>query len=727
MNVLTDRNRDVETARDIFDRVEEKHRRGHLDWMRKVSRFEDMYNGGGDQWDRMVRAYLESREGGFRPCHEVNLIKPTINAIVGYQIANRVDLSYVPRGDSDEKTARLVSKVARQMLDNTSWRHKETMCFLDGIILQRGFIDLRMDYDANDLGEFGIRVIDPMDALIDPDANDRDPDTWADFDETRWLTQAQIESSYGADAARQIVESAREQFADEEKWGHEDGVDRASFAEQRGVMAGYGSHYFGRQGQWRRYRIVHRQVNEYVNTLVARWPTGDVRSVEGRPREYLAWLLDQGIPVFKRRMRTTREMVAGPDTLIVDRVSPYNHITAIPYFPYFRRGRTTGDVDDLVSVQEMLNKFISQYAHVVNSSANGGWQWEEGQLVSPHPHEFAEQAAQSGLHIIRKQGSKPLQKIEPNPVPQGLVQMIEFAYRNFQLISGMDETTLGLFQSKDMSGVAVQSLMFAAQMKKAIVHDSMGITRKLVGERALEYMQKFMGSERILRIAEDDAFGIKRHIPYVLNQRMDDGTVMNDLTIGSYDLVLSEQPATVTYDNSQFEQMKTMKAELGVPIDPADIVRASNLSNKSEIAEKLQQQTGEPNPEAEAEAGLKAALTDKAKAEAERIRADAERLRAEGVNKGVEATFSAVKTAVEIVNVPQVADLADQLLKSNGFIDRDLPPIVPNVPEGMAVSPEAIGPENTHPLAPPNPQRGLDAGLTSTSDFDPTEPEPEPA
>ena len=69
------------------------------------------------------------------------------------------------------------------------------------------------------------------------------------------------------------------------------------------MMSTYGYGYYGEDGPWRRFRLVHRQSNEFVNTLVARWPTGDIMPVEGRPPEYIAWLLEQGIPVFKRRMR----------------------------------------------------------------------------------------------------------------------------------------------------------------------------------------------------------------------------------------------------------------------------------------------------------------------------------------------------------------------------------------------------------------------------------------
>lgn len=159
--------------------------------------------------------------------------------------------------------------------------------------------------------------------------------------------------------------------------------------------------------------------------------------------------------------------------------------------------------------------------------------------------------------------------------------------------------------------------------------------------------------------------------------------------------------AQVTFDNSQFEQMKTMRAEMGIPIPDARVVRASNLVDKSEIAEELEQQAGQSNPVAEAEAALRQAQARKAEAEA--------------VNKAIEAQFSAVKTAREIVLTPAVAELADALLRSGGYEDKDAAPIIPEAPPAPTTGAQVQTNENTHPLFPPNPDVGLDTGMTSTT------------
>ncbi len=697
---MTDRNRDRELADELCGRFEEVYlHRGHLDWMAHAMRLEDYYLAGGKQWAAEDREEMENGANP-RPAFEVDVVKPAINAIIGYQIANRVDASFVPRGgEADEKSAKLISKVVRQVLDNARWRHCETDACLDGLIQQRGYIDVRMDYERNDLGEVDLRVIDPLDGIPDPDATSYDPDDWLDWHEARWLTLDQIEADYGPDAAKEVKARAAETTTSQ-PLGVVDGVARAGFGSRPSLMNTYGYGFYG-EGAWRRYRIIHRQVNEYSKVLVARWPTGDIRPVDQMPREYLAWLLDQGIPVFKKRMRRVRMHVVAPNVLLHDKPSPYNHITAVPFFPYFRRGRTVGAIDAMTSVQDMLNKFVSQFAHIVNTTANSGWQGEADSLENMDDDRLEAVGGSTGLLLLRKPGKPELKKIEPNSIPTGVDRMIEFAYKNAQIVSGVDENMLGL--QRDLSGVAVQSLQYAAQQKLAVVLNNLSRTREMVVSRVLEYTQQFMGAERVLRIAEDDAYGVKRHIPYVLNERQPDGQILNDLTAGTYDLVLSEQPAQVTFDNSQFEQMKAIK-DMGIPIQDARVIRASNLMDKSEIAEEMEAQAQEANPVAEAEAALKRAQARKADAEA--------------TNKSVEAQFSAIQAAREVVLTPQAAALADALLGSAGYVDQDAPPIVPEAPD-MAdfAEPMPADHESSNPLTPANPASpavGLNAGMTAT-------------
>lgn len=696
MTPLADASTNMMTAREIFERHEEVFERGHEDYMREARELEDMYLGGGRQWRPEDRAILEA-EG--RPCWEVDITKPAVNAAAGYQIANRVDISFVPRGGAaDEFNAKLQSKVVRQILDNNRWRQKETQVFLDGLIQRRGYFDIRMNYDDSPLGEVKIRVPDPLDCLPDPDANSLDPDDWSDYMETRWLNAAQLEWNYGEDAAKEIV-ARGDSLCEHLNHGEEHGILRAGFNERLVAAYSLNRAFRNERGPTRRYRVIERQVNEYQLALTAVFPGGDERVVEGMDREYIAQLIEQGIPVIKRRKRRVRFQVAAPDVAVFNEIAPFSHFTVVPYFPFFRRGRSTGMLDSLKSTQEMLNKFVSQFAHIVNTSANSGWQGESGQLDNMSDQDLVNNGGKTGLVLLRRPGTPKLEKITPNQIPTGIDRMIELSHLHAKMVSGMDDTLLGNTPA-DLSGVAIQSLQFASQQKLALPLDNLSWTRQMVAVRTQELTQRFYGAERIMRIAEEDMYGVTRYIPTVLNQRMPDGTIVNDLTMGTYDLVMSEQPGQVTFDNSQFQQLKDMR-EMGINVPEHRIIRASNLADKSEIAEEMAKAAGQVDPVVEAETRLKNAQAEKAEAAA--------------TNSRVEGMFSAVKTAREIVLTPQTASLADVLLRSAGFKDQDAAPLLPSAPAAIPGEMAAPGPENSNPLTPTNPDVGLDTGLGSTT------------
>ena len=689
----TDTNNNRDAARDVFWRFDEVYQRGHIEWMQWARRLEDIYLGGGLQWRSEDRRAVE--DSG-RPAHEVNTVLPTVNAAAGYQIANRVDIAYTPkRGEASEELAKVLSKVVRHSLENTKYQFRETEAFLDGLIQQRGYLDIRMSYEDSTEGEVCITNPDPLDVIPDPDAKEYDPDTWSDVRISRFLTLFEIEGIYGKDAA-DMVKAASNNYIHEEQFGTEY-VQRSSFGN---LPPSYAMNIGWYQGaaHHRRYRVVDQQTNVYANSLVAVWPGGDMRVVEGLPREQLAWMIDHGVQIMKRRIRRVEWKVAAPEVCFVDQLSPYQHFTIVPYFPYFRRGRTIGMIDNMVSPTEMLNKFVSQYAHVINSVANGGWQGEAGVLVNMEDSEFTERGAETGLVLLRKQGTQPFQKIEPNKVPTGIEHMVTFAHDHLNIVSGVDEN-LRDPGKKDLSGVAIQSLQYASQQKLALPLSNLSLTRHMVADRVRECVQRFMGNERLLRITEADQYGVDRQVPLAVNVMQEDGTVWNDLTVGEYGVTISEKPAAITFDNSDFEQYKAMKVEMGMQIPDAAIIRASSVSNKSELAETMAEQAGQTNPVAEAEAALKQAQARFADANA--------------VAKSVEAQFSAIQTAGAIVVTPQSAALADALLRSAGFVDKDAAPIVPEAPPGMEPPIDDGIPENTHPLAPANPAVGMTRGLNT--------------
>lgn len=664
-------------AREVWQRYEYARDRGHRDYCARARRCERFYLGGGLQWDAEDLATLRAQG---RPAHEINLIAPSVNAAVGYQINNRMDIAYRPRGrGADEQIATVLSKLAMQVADNNQFRWRETEVFSDGMIQQRGYYDIRMDFDDALMGEIRITTLDPLDVIPDPDAKGYHPDTWSDVLITRWLTLDDIERLFGA-GKRRAIEALQPEDAD---WGEE------TFEEGRPK---FGEAYSGRydtrwsEGGQRRVRVVERQAWRLNRQAVALYPTGDLRPLND----------DEAPPpnavVTKRTLRRVRWTVATYDVVLHDEWSPYPFFTIVPFFPYFRRGQTRGLVDLAISPQEMLNKAVSQYLHILNTTANSGWMVEENSLVNLDVEELEQQGAQTGLVVEYRLGRPAPIKIPANRIPEGIDRMIERASAQVKETTGITEAFMGL-DSPDLSGIAIQSRQHAAQNLIAMPLDNLARTRHLLAERILTLLQRFYRDERVIRITETNPYGAQTTTPLTINQATPTG-IINDLTIGEYDVVVTEQPLQITWENGQFQQALDLR-KAGVAVPDEVVLRYSNLADKEEIAKAMAERGQPVDPTLEAKAKLLAAQAEKAKAEM--------------VNKAVEAQYSAIQTAQTIAVLPQTATLADTLLKSAGYVDRDAPPIVPQIAGPVPGTPPPMA--NTHPLTPPNPTRGITAGM----------------
>ena len=445
--------------------------------------------------------------------------------------------------------------------------------------------------------------------------------------------------------------------------------------------------------------MIERQRFVFELTPCIVWPTtGDVEVESAMAEDSIADALAHGAVRTKRMRRRVKWTVSTYTTTLHDTYSPYDDYTIVPFFAYFRRGQTCGMVDDAIGPQEALNKAVSQYVHIVNTAANSGWVVEQDSLTNMSTDRLTEIGAKTGLVVEYKKGSAPPQKIQPNQVPTGVDRLIDRADKALKDVT-VPEAMRGV-QGPETSGVAIQAKQFASQQQLAVPLDNLAYTRRLLATKFMKLIQRYYDTHRIFRITETDPnTGKQVEQPIEIN-KFDPATgqYVNDVTIGTYDVVISEQPMQVTYQNSQFQQALEMRKE-GVSIPDATVIRYSNLSDKHEILANMEGNTPPADPTIEAKARL--------------LEAQAAKTQAETVDVRGKTMYSAMQSAQVIAAVPQTSGLADQLLASQGYIDQDAGPLVPQLPVGAAPSmpPEGLIPSNTDPLTPASPALGMNDGI----------------
>jgi len=562
---------------------------GHEEYVHLAKKCDMYYRG--DQWDEFDMQQLDDQG---RPALTINTILPTINAVLAEQSSKKADVQFKPRGGGNQDIADVLTKVYAQIADNNKLDWIEAQVFSDGLIQDRGWFDVRIDFDDHINGEVRIESKDPLDILIDPDAKHYDPRTWNEIFETKWMSLDEIEEQYGqnqADQLRMLAETGTTLGADsmefeEERYGDTDEYN-------------YGQQYPGdpeNARMLRSIRVIERQYYRLKDCMYYVDPvTGDKREIPTnwgkKKREDFA---DQfGLDIIQKKMRKVRWTVTADTVVLFDDWSPYGHFTLVPFFPYFRRGKPFGMVRNLLSPQEQLNKITSQELHIVNTTANSGWIVENGSLSGMTADDLEEHGAETGLVLEFNRGSTPPAKIPPNQIPTGLDRLGQKAARNIKEISGITDAMLGM-DSPEVSGVAINAKQNRGSLLLQVPLDNLAKTRQYLAEKILQLVQAYYTEERVIQIT-DESDPYKPREKLAVNQMTPEGEIINDLTVGEYDVIIGTAPARDNFDEMQFAEAIELR-NVGVPIPNDMIVEYSHLSRKADIADRIRKAEGTAPP-----------------------------------------------------------------------------------------------------------------------------------
>lgn len=618
---------------------------GHAQFVQKAEKCDAFFRG--DQWDKADKARLENVR---RPALTINKILSTISNVMGEQIYNRAETSFRPRSGSPTEVADILTKVFKQISDNNQLDWKRSDMFADGIITSRGFLDVRIGYGDSMQGEVVIDNLNPKNVIIDPDGEEYDPDSWSEVFTTKWVTADDIAVLYNAEDAEYLrnreqsffpygydsIQAFRDRFGDRFNPMYTGDYDNSSVLRNIRLIE-------------RQYRMLDRQ-KHFVDPT-----TGDMRPIpDDFDRNKIAFMRKQfGLEVTTKLVRRIRWTVIADNVRLHDDWSPYKHFTVVPFFPYFRRGTTVGLVENLLGPQELLNKVSSQELHVINTTANSGWKVKSGNLTNMTVEELEQKGAQTGL-VVEVNEIDGIEKIQPNQVPTGLDRLTYKAEEHIKTISGVSDSMQG-FDREDVAAKAIQAKRQAGSTNLAKPLDSLTRSDHILARNVLDLVQQFYTEERIMTITHDQATGETE--TFAVNQVTPEGQIINDLTLGEYDVVVSSVPRRETLEDSQFEQAVALR-EMGVMIPDSVLIDASRLMNKKDVIKQMEGDKTSPEAQAAAELQRRAQEAEVAKAEGE-----ASQKHADAQLKGAKTQETIVKAQVLANTPPDVPDAGNPELE----------------------------------------------------------------
>jgi hypothetical protein len=573
-------------ARDNQTRFEEANNTKHKEFIARAVRNNQFY--AGEQWNKEDKARLDA-EG--RPALTLNMILSTVNAIIGEQLERKLEVVYRPNDYGDEDTAFALNAITRNILATNNFDDSEEDVFADGLISGRGYYDVRMNFEKNLQGEVQITSEDPIDIIPDGEAKNADPSTWNECFISRWLTLDEIGAEYGWEKVEGL-----ERLVDTNSFNTDDnfeyfehtfgGADRTSTLDESDSR------------ELRRVRVVERQhyrVSEQFHFVDM--VTGNMRPVPyGTSKEERETFAEHyGLDLVKRKGRRVRMTTTADDIVLHDDWSIYRSFTIVPFFAYFRRGHPFGPVDNLIDPQNLLNKTSSQELHIVNTTANSGWVIQEDSLVDMDAEDLEERGAETGLVLQYKRGYEKPDKIQPNQIPTGIDRISQKAAATIREISAVNASMLGTARA-DQSGRAQEAAVGRGQIQVSVIVSNLKRARRRVGKKVLELVQDFYSETRYFKVTGNSIMaGEERTDDVGINVPAEDGNILNDVTIGDYEVDISFRPSGGTMADQEFEEAMRLR-EMGVAIPDHVIVQHSNLTKRGELAEFLKQSQGFGEP-----------------------------------------------------------------------------------------------------------------------------------
>jgi hypothetical protein len=553
-----------------------------VEWRKEAREDRDFYIG--HQWKDEDKQALEKNS---RPAVTVNRIKPLMNVLSGYQRLNRYDIDFLPRTNDDMDNAQVRKGITKYIMDKTNYNYEESDVFNDGIQMGIGWFEVgyKFDWEVAD-GEAFIRRVSPFDIYTDPESRDKYFRDMKYVIRARWVDKEELANKYPehydeiiAQSRYHMSEEAENEGDNSKLWYRKD-INKIRFAEC----------WYKKPSKKQIFVLANGEVVEKVAPEML---------LMGQIRE--------------RRVVDVTEvrLMAFFDNVVLEDVeSPYHHqeYPFVPFVCYYQGDDDipSGIIRDLKDPQREINKRRSQELHILNTSSNSGWIYEKGAMTGEQANKFKHNATKAGAMLEVGAGALTagkMRELQPASVPTGVVNATQEAVNDLPSISGINEALMGTDISNLQSGRAIE-----LKQKQAITHiaslfDNLRFTKERIayllwGKRGAQgIVPQFYTTEKTFRI-----IGQNGGFEFVtINQQVtqvDERTqqvirrTLNDLSVGEYDIVVADTPATATQRTAQFWSLVDACGKLGIQGNMVlDILLdLSDIPQKEEIKQRMQQQ-----------------------------------------------------------------------------------------------------------------------------------------
>jgi len=631
---------------------------------------EDFYDG--EQWREEDKDVLEARG---QLAQVFNLIKPTIDWLIGTEKRTRIDFKVHPRGESDRHPAEVKTQLLKFVSDVNRTGYHRSRGFADAVKVGVGWL------------EDGIRG-DETDELL-----------YSRYESWRHMWYDHLAVERDLSDARYIFRS---------KWTDLD-LAQAMFPERAAALqacARSQNFYFEQNDEYFWNTDYAYRANENATTpypiilddafnvdnrrdrvrLIECWyrQPEQVQIMKGNPA-MKGLMFDKENPFMNQALQRgtaslydTHKMVVWcavfcNDYLLQDVKSPYRH-NRFPFVPIwcYRKGRDNspyGVIRNLRDPQEDLNKRRSKALYILSSNR----MIADSDAFEDWDNAIEEKDRPDGA--LKKRPGADVRIENDTVLGSEHITIMQLDADFIQNSSGVTEENLGR-ETNAISGKAILAKQDQGSLTSMEPFDNLRFATQIQGENQNSLIEQYYTVEKSVRITENP-----EAVEFMeINKPTPEG-VENDITASQGDFIVESQDFRESIRIAMFETIMATIEKLPpeVSIQLLDLaIEQSDLPKKDIIADRIRQVSGQIKPGTEDDPEVTEAQ-EKERIKAERgeamedaemmarvaeLQAKAKKLISETEENNLEKLGKAIEIAIATVLNKPLVKAADSLVKS---------------------------------------------------------------
>jgi hypothetical protein len=517
----------------------------------RVEALEDLKFAGGDQWPVEIQ---NSRLLESRPYLTINKIDAYCRQIANSQRQQRPRIKcHGMNTQSDSKMAQIITGICRHVEEQSDADAAYDNAFDFAVRMGWGFWRITTDYvrpDSFDQEIYIKRIENPFMVYFDPNSNEPDGSDAEKCLITEVVSKDAFRKMY-PDAETDAGFTPRGTGDSQSEWITKEDIRIAE--------------YFYTEYKHTKLVLLSDGTTVYEDEM----PSQDTMLAAGiyevsrrvTVKKQIKWVKLTGMQILEKRDWAGKYIPVVPcygQQLIVDSKKKKFGLTRMAKDP-----------------QRMYNFWSTALTESVALAPKAKWLLAEGQDEG-HEDEWA-QANIKSMPVLRykqtdSEGREapPPQRLQPEAPPMGIVTALEGLNADLMAVVGIYDPSM--LPQGNQSGKAIQGQQQQTDMTNYHYYDNLTRSIKQTGRIILDLIPHVYDSQRVLRIIGDDGKGEIVNVNERSMDQMGVETILNDVTVGEYDVVMETGPG---YNSKRQEAVDSMVQMMGV--DPDLMKQAGDL------------------------------------------------------------------------------------------------------------------------------------------------------